>query len=98
MKLCNHMCLFISSQITTTWNRFARNLEVEDTVIDQIEAAENSFKDKVIGVINYFNAEKGELKWNQTKNVLKEIKLDIVIVKFEEKYLQTDQHHLNCGE
>ena len=88
---------FISNKITKNWKRFARNLEVEDEVIDQIEDFQNLFNEKVIEVVNYVNAKKGGLKWNKTTNVLKKIGLDSVILELNEKYLQTDQHPLYCG-
>ena len=97
-KLCYHMRLLISKKVTNKWKRFARNLEVQDEVLDQIEDSDDFFKDKIFEVINHFNAEKGELKWNQTKYVLKEIGLDNVILKLEETYLKSDDHHSDCAQ
>ena len=91
------MYLFISHKITKNWKRFARNLEVDDEAIDQIEDTENLFKERVIAVMHYVNTKKGDLKWNKTKNALKEIGLDFVILELYEKYLQADKHPLHCG-
>ena len=89
------MRLFISKKITKNWKRFARNLEVKDEVIDQIDVAEDLYQDKVLAVFKHFN-ENVELKWNQTKDVLKEIGLDIVTQEFEKEYLQAGKHSLFC--
>ena len=88
----------ISKKVTNKWKRFARNLEVQDEVLDQIEVSDEYYKDKIFEVINHFNAEKGELKWNQTKYVLKEIGLDNVILELEETYLKSDDHHSDCAQ
>ena len=79
---------FISRRIGKKWKRFARNLEIEDYVIDEIDVNEDnvSLEDKCMAIINK-SGNNEELKWNQIKYVLTEIDLAYVAVAFEKTYL-----------
>ena len=82
------MVFFLSKRVVTNWKRFARNLELRDEEIDEIEETQESFGDKFIAVITKFNADGGNLKWIQTKAVLEEIGLTKVMLEFKKKYLK----------
>ena len=92
MTLDADMFSFLSRKVGKSWRRFARNLEVDDDIIDEIDANDNnvSLEDKCMAVINKFDYEV-ELKWNQIKDVLIEIELVNVAVAFEETYFKVER-------
>lgn len=79
---------FISQKVGIKWKRFARNLEIDDNVIDDIDVDEDNVRleDKCLAVINKSGNDE-ELRWNQVKDVLIEIALRNVASAFEKKYL-----------
>ena len=79
---------FISQKVGLKWKRFARNLEIYDYVIDDIDVNEDNVRleDKCLAVINKSGNDE-ELRWNQVKDVLIEITLRNVASAFEKKYL-----------
>lgn len=79
---------FISQKVGLKWKRFARNLEIDDYVIDDIDVNEDNVRleDKCLAVINKSGNDE-ELRWNQVKDVLIEIALRNVASAFEKKYL-----------
>ena len=88
IKIDDDMVFFLSKRVVTNWKRFARNLELRDEEIDEIEETQESFGDKFIAVITKFNADGGNLKWIQTKAVLEEIGLTKVMLEFKNEYLK----------
>lgn len=77
---------FISQRVGIKWKRFARNLEIDDHVIDEIDVNEGnvSLEDKCMAVmIKSGNDE--ELRWNQIKDALAEIDLANVASAFEKR-------------
>ena len=79
---------FISERVGIKWKRFARNLEINDYIIDEIDVSEDnvSLEDKCMAVINRCGNDE-ELRWNQIKDVLTEIELANVASAFEKTYL-----------
>ena len=79
---------FISRKVGIKWKRFARNLEIDDSIIDEIDVNEDNvtLEDKCRAVINISGHDK-ELMWNQIKDVLTEIELANVASAFEKTYL-----------
>ena len=88
ITLNTEMIYYLSRKIGKNWKRFARNLEMADHIIDEIDANEDnvSLEDKCKAVIKKFGYDV-ELKWNQIKDVLMEIGIVSVAVEFEEKFL-----------
>ena len=88
VTLNTEMIYYLSRRIGKNWKRFARNLDIADDIIDEIDANDDnlSLEDKCKGVIKKFGYD-AELKWNQIKDVLMEIGIDSVAVEFEEKFL-----------
>ena len=85
---------FISQRVGIKWRRFARNLEIDDHVIDEIDVNEDnvSLEDKCTAVmIKSGNDE--ELRWNQIKDALTEIDLANVASAFEKTYLGKSTAH-----
>ena len=80
---------FISQRVGIKWKRFARNLEIDDYIIDEIDVNEDnvSLEDKCMAVINRCGNDE-ELRWNQIKDVLTEIDLPNVASEFEKTYLK----------
>ena len=79
---------FISERVGIKWKRFARNLEIDDYIIDEIDVNEDnvSLEDKCMAVINRSGSDE-ELRWNQIKDVLTEIDLVNVASAFRKTYL-----------
>ena len=74
------MIYSLSKKIGKKWKRLARNLEIDDETIDGIddERDNTSYSEKCEKVISEFNR-KRSLKWNQMRDILKEIELENVI-------------------
>ena len=77
---------FISQRVGIKWKRFARNLEIDDYVIDDIDVNEDNItlEDKCMAVINR-SGNNEELRWNQIKAVLTKIDLANVASAFEKR-------------
>ena len=88
MTLSTAMNSFISERVGIQWKRFARNLEIDDYVIDEIDVNENNvtLEDKCMAIINECGKVE-ELTWDQVKDVLTEIDLVNVASAFEKTYL-----------
>ena len=89
LTLSLSMKYYISQKVGIKWKRLARNLEVEDRVIDIIdESVDNTdFANKCMAVFAE-SSKYEELKWKQIKDALMEIGLDNVVSGFESTYLR----------
>lgn len=81
MRLC------ISQKVGKEWKRFARNFDIEDEVLDDIDENGDlaTLQDKCREVFQKLEAEKA-VKWNLVKEALDEIGKRNVITEFEKKF------------
>ena len=84
-ELSLEMQLYISQRVCREWKRFARNFDIEDEVIDDIEESGGltNLQDKCLQVFKKLEVDKA-VKWNLVKEVLHEIGKLNVIAEFEE--------------
>lgn len=82
------MCFYISQKVGKKWKRFARNLEIDDEVIDQIDLSgdNKNFAQKCMAVLKE-SGEYEKLRWNQVKVVLIDIELGYVASLFEDVHI-----------
>ena len=87
------MKYYISQKVGIKWKRLARNLEIEDEVIDEIgKIADNANSaNKCMAVFSESGKDK-ELNWNQIRDALIEIELDNVVSGFEKMYLRNNMY------
>ena len=87
------MKYYISQKVGIKWKRLARNLEIEDEVIDEIgKIADNANSaNKCMAVFSESSKDK-ELNWNQIRDALIEIELDNVVSGFEKMYLRNNMY------
>ena len=83
-ELSSKMRLFISQKVGKEWKRFARNFDIEDEVIDDIEEDADlpTLQDKCHQVLKKLEVDK-VVKWNLVKEALHEIGKRNIITEFE---------------
>ena len=87
-ELNSDMLYFLSQIVGRKYKRLARNLDMEDDDIDEIEHNVNndSMKDKCFLVFEQLLVEKGSVEWNQVKKALESFYQTKIISKFITKY------------
>lgn len=86
-ELSSEMRLCISQKVGREWKRLARNFDIEDEVIDDIDENGDfpTLQDKCHQVFNKLEVDK-VVKWNLVKEALNEIGKRNVITEFEKKF------------
>ena len=82
MRLC------ISQKVGREWKRFARNLDIEDEVIDDIEEDGDlaSLEDKCRQVLLNLEEVNKNVTWSLIREALDEIGKHNIITEFEKKF------------
>ena len=86
-ELSSEMRLCISLKVGREWKRFARNFDIEDEVIDDIDEDGDlpTLQDKCHQVFKKLEEDK-VVKWNLVKEALDEIGKRNIITEFEKKF------------
>lgn len=86
-ELSSEMRLCISQKVGKDWKRFARNFDIEDEVVDEIDedGVLPTLQDKCHQVFKKLEVDK-VVKWNLVKEALHEIGKRNIITEFEKKF------------
>lgn len=84
------MYLFISAEIRE-WKRLARNLNIGDDTIDEIDDnPKDRCKDKCQNVFSDLKKRNTRVTWDLVREALQQIRRNDVITNFEKKYVNSD--------
>lgn len=81
------MIIFLSKKVGKNYKRLARNLDISDSCIDDIEHAKLSYhEEKCSRVFRQLKREYGIVKWNQIKKALQAFHQTQIISDFISEY------------
>ena len=86
------MYSFISGRIGAEWDRLARNLNIDDLTIDEIDknSRGDRYEDKCRQVFVKLK-EKTRVTWNHVREALHEIRRNDIVDDFEKRFFKVTQ-------